>query len=78
MTKEREQQIYRNMDDVIDTSKKIRDYLLDDNVDQKDKVEKFEFFKQSLIANKNIVSATGTQLAVERITKRSYKDNEKI
>ena len=75
MTKEREQQIYRNMDDVIDTSKKIRDYLLDDNVDQKDKVEKFEFFKQSLIANKNIVSATGTQLAVERITKRSYEEN---
>jgi len=74
MTKEREQQIYKNMDDVIETSKRIRDYLLDEEVAQEDKVEKFEFFKQSLIANKNIVSATGTQLAVERITRRSYNE----
>jgi hypothetical protein len=77
MTKEREQQIYKNMDDVIDTSKGIRDYLLNDSIPQEDKVEKFEFFKQALIANKNIVSATGTQLAVERITKRSYEENNK-
>lgn len=76
MTKQREQKMYNDMDDVIATSKKIRDYLLDEDVDQKDKVEKFEFFKQSLIANKNIVSATGNQLAVERITKRSFEENE--
>jgi len=77
MTKDREQQIYKNMDDVIETSKGIRDYLLNDKIPQEDKVDKFEFFKQALIANKNIVSATGTQLAVERITKRSYDDEEK-
>lgn len=76
MTKERETKIYKDMDDVIETSKNVRDYLLDEKVSQQDKVEKFEFFKQSLIANKNIVSATGTQLAVERITKRSYEEKE--
>ena len=77
MNKQREAKMYKNMDDVIDTSKKIRDYLLDENIEQKEKVEKFEFFKQALIANKNIVSASGIQLSIERITKTSYEENEK-
>jgi len=77
MNKQREAQMYKNMDDVISTSKKIRDYLLDDKVEQKDKVEKFEFFKQALIANKNIVSASGILLSIERMTKTSYEENEK-
>jgi len=76
MNKQREKEMYENMDDVITTSKKIRNYLLDENIEQKDKVEKFEFFKQALIANKNIVSASGIQLSIERITKTSYEDNK--
>lgn len=77
MNKQREAQMYQNMDDVINTSKKIRDYLLDENIEQKNKVEKFEFFKQALIANKNIVSASGVQLSIERLTKASYEENAK-
>ena len=76
MTKDREKKTYSDMDDVVETSKKIRGYLLDETVSQEDKQDHFEFFKQALIANKNIVSATGLILSVERLTGRTYKDEK--
>lgn len=74
MTKEREKTMYANMDDVIETNKKMRDYLLDDEISHEDKMDRFDFIQQALIANKTIVSASSVQLSIERLTKRTYED----
>lgn len=74
MTKERQQQHYKNMDEVIETSKKIREFLLSDDVSKKEKMESLETIKMALIANKSIISATGHELAIERITKVSENE----
>lgn len=75
MTKEREAKMYANMDDVIETNKNMREYLLNDEISHEDKMDKFDFIQQALIANKTIVSASQVQLSIERLTKRTYEDD---
>lgn len=65
MTNEKKQIIDENMDDVISSSKEMRNYLLDDNIDLEKRMEKLKVFKTALEANKNIVSASVVQVNIE-------------
>lgn len=65
MTNEKKQIIDENMDDVIATSKEMRNYLLDDSIDLEQRMEKLKVFKTALEANKNIVSASVVQVNIE-------------
>ena len=55
MKNERQKQLNENLDDVITTSKDIRNYLLDENVADEEKKEKLKVLKTALEANKNIL-----------------------
>lgn len=65
MTNEKKQIIDENMDDVIASSKEMRNYLLDDSIDLEKRMEKLKVFKTALEANKNIVSASVVQVNIE-------------
>lgn len=65
MTDNKKQIIDQNMDDVIKTSKEMRDYLLNENVDFEERAGKLKVFKTALEANKNIVSASVVQVNIE-------------
>lgn len=65
MNENKKQIIDDNMNDVIKTSKDMRDYLLDENVDFEERAGKLKVFKTALEANKNIVSASVVQVNIE-------------
>lgn len=62
-----EQKISNNMDDVITTTKKVRDTLLDDNITLKEKEAQLEVFKLIISANKGIVTASITELTAKKL-----------
>ena len=61
------QKVLKNMDEVIKTSSKVRDFLLDENVADTEKLGKLDFCKQVISANKNIVSATIVEMSVYKL-----------
>lgn len=65
MTKNKKKIIDTNMDDVIKTSKEMRNYLLNENIDLELRTGKLKIFKTALEANKNIVSASVIQVNIE-------------
>lgn len=65
MTKTKKQTIDNNMNDVIETSKKMRDLLLDESVEFDERVRKLKVYNTALQANKNIVSACVVQVHIE-------------
>ena len=65
MNENKKQIIDDNMNDVIKTSKDMRDYLLDENVDFEERAGKLKVFKTALEANKNIVSASVVKVNIE-------------
>lgn len=65
MTENKKQLIDNNMNDVISTSKEMRNYLLDENIDFEERAGKLKVFKTALEANKNIVSASVVQVNIE-------------
>jgi hypothetical protein len=65
MTKNKKKIIDTNMDDVIKTSKEMRNYLLNENLDLELRTGKLKIFKTALEANKNIVSASVIQVNIE-------------
>lgn len=69
MKNERQTQLNNNLDDVITTSKDIRNYLLDENVAFEEKKEKLKVLKTALEANKNIVSASCVIVNIENLVK---------
>ena len=69
MKNERQKQLNENLDDVITTSKDIRNYLLDGNVADEEKKEKLKVLKTALEANKNIVSASCVIVNIENLAK---------
>lgn len=69
MKNERQKQLNENLDDVITTSKDIRNYLLDENVTDEEKKEKLKVLKTALEANKNIVSASCVIVNIENLVK---------
>ena len=67
MNENKKQKINETMDDVIKTSKEMRNYLLNENVDFEERAGKLKVFKTALEANKNIVSASVVQVNIENI-----------
>ena len=65
MTENKKKIIDTNMDDVIKTSKEMRNYLLNENIDLEVRTGKLKIFKTALEANKNIVSASVVQVNIE-------------
>ena len=65
MTENKKKIIDTNMDDVIKTSKEMRNYLLNENIDLELRTGKLKIFKTALEANKNIVSASVVQVNIE-------------
>lgn len=65
MTENKKKIIDTNMDDVIKTSKDMRNYLLNENIDLELRTGKLKIFKTALEANKNIVSASVIQVNIE-------------
>jgi hypothetical protein len=65
MTENKKKIIDTNMDDVIKTSKEMRNYLLNENIDLELRTGKLKIFKTALEANKNIVSASVIQVNIE-------------
>lgn len=65
MTKTKKQIIDNNMNDVIETSRKMRDFLLDESVEFDERVRKLKVYNTALQSNKNIVSASVVQVHIE-------------
>lgn len=65
MTNAKKQQIDNNMEDVIKTSKSMRDFLLDESIDLETRTAKLKVYKTALESNKNIVSASVVQVNIE-------------
>lgn len=65
MTDTKKKQIDNNMEDVIKTSKEMRNYLLNENIDFETRTMNLKVFKAALEANKNIVSASVVQVNIE-------------
>ena len=65
MKKEKKEQIEQNMNDVIKTSKEMRNYLLNEEVSLEEKKDKLKVLRTALDANKNIVSASVVQVHIE-------------
>ncbi len=65
MTETKKKLIDNNMDDVIKTSKEMRNYLLNEDIDFEERAGKLKLFKTALEANKNIVSASVVQVNIE-------------
>ena len=59
--------IKNDMNDVIATSRKMREYLLNDEIPFKDRVKVLPLYKITLDANKNIVSASSLKIALEKL-----------
>lgn len=67
ISKERKTKIFADMDDVIETSKRMRNFLLDENKDFGEKASQLEFFRQAISANKSIVSATMVEISCQKL-----------
>lgn len=62
-----EKDIKNDMNDVIATSRKMREYLLNDEIPFEDRVKVLPLYKITLDANKNIVSASSLKIALEKL-----------
>lgn len=66
ISKETNNLVAKEMKDVIETSKKVRNFLTDDDIEFADKLKNINIFKQVINANKNIVSASIVLVNTER------------
>ena len=67
MNKENKQNLQENMNGVINTSIKMRDQLLDEQIPLADRNAKLKVFQAAINANKSIVSAAITQINIDKI-----------
>lgn len=61
-------EIRKDMDDVIKTTREMRDYLLDESVSLEEKTSKLKVLKTALEGNKNIVSASVVKVNIENFS----------
>lgn len=73
--KEKQTEITANMKGVIDTSKQIRDTLLNPDVTMEEKNNNIELYKLMINANKSIVSATATELTAAKLACTKVDNN---
>ena len=69
MRNDKKAKMNESLDAVIETSKDIRNYLLDDSVSDDEKKERLKILKTALDANKNIVSASCVLVSIESLVK---------
>ena len=67
MKSEEKQNLQTNMNGVIETSKTIRDILLNKEMSNQEKANQLPFFKEALNANKNIVSASIVSISLSKL-----------
>ena len=65
MTKEKNHRLENDMKDVIETSRGMRNYLLNEEISLEERQGKLKVYKTALEANKNIVSASVVQVNLE-------------
>jgi len=65
MTQKKKIEIDNNMDDVIKTSRSMREFLLDESIPFDERAGKLKVLRTALDANKNIVSASVVQVHIE-------------
>ena len=65
MKEQTKKEIKNDMDDVIKTTREMRDYLLDDSITLEEKTSKLKILKTALEGNKNIVSASVVKVNLE-------------
>lgn len=66
MQKNKIKSIEDTMNDVISTSKSMRDYLLNEEIEFEERAGKLKVLKTALEANKNIVSASVVRVHIEK------------
>lgn len=64
---EQQNKINLDMEDVIETSRKIRNYLLDDKISSIKKKKEISNLRLILEANKNIVASSNVKINVDRL-----------
>lgn len=65
MKEQTKKEIKNDMDDVIKTTREMRDYLLDESISLEEKTSKLKILKTALEGNKNIVSASVVKVNIE-------------
>lgn len=65
MTKEKNKRLENDMNDVVKTSREMRNYLLNEEIPLEERQSKLKVYKTALEANKNIVSASVVQVNLE-------------
>jgi len=68
MNRQDKKELHDNMKGVINTSIKMRDQLLDENIPLADRNAKLKVFQAAINANKSIVSAAITQINIDKVT----------
>lgn len=67
MKQEKKEKIYKNMEEVIETSKTIRSYLLNRTIPYEERKSELEFIKTALSANKSIVASATTIISCYKL-----------
>lgn len=60
--------LIQELNDVIETSKTIRNYMTNKNININDRLRELPTFNQALGSNKNIVSAVSLIMKMENLT----------
>ena len=67
MKKERIEKNTNELDEVIDTSKVIRNYMLDKNIPYEERSREIKTMRTAVEANKSIVSSVINQIVLDRL-----------
>ena len=67
MKKERIDKNTKELDEVIDTSKIIRNYMLDKNIPYEERSREIKTMRTAVEANKSIVSSVINQIVLDRL-----------
>lgn len=76
MNRNDKKELHDNMRGVINTSIKMRDQLLDENIPLADRNAKLKVFQAAINANKSIVSAAITQINIDKVTDNLGGNND--
>lgn len=67
MKKARIEKNTKELDDVIETSKKIRDYMLNSTIPYDERVREIKTMRTAVEANKSIVSSVINQILLDKL-----------
>ena len=67
MKEKEKSKINEDMEDVISTSRKVRDFLLNETISAEEKSQELANVRLVLEANKNIVASSNVKINVDRL-----------